>query len=147
MLMRRNLVLGAASCGATAPLRVACSSGTDHAFGNPSLPRWLGSRLMGLFFTPKSENERYAKQIRNSAGIAVFASSASEKAHWIEAGHGAGHPQCVPESAGGGWCHPAAVRVGVGAGQSAAGPGGAFRTRAIDADVDAAAGAGSAGLS
>ncbi len=56
------------------------------ASGNPSLPRWLGSRLMGLFFTPKSENERYARQIRNSAGIAVFASDASDKAHWVEAG-------------------------------------------------------------
>ena len=56
------------------------------ASGNPSLPRWLGSRVMGLFFTPKSENERYAKQIRNSAGIAVFASSVSDKAHWVEAG-------------------------------------------------------------
>jgi hypothetical protein len=56
------------------------------ASGNPSLPRWLGSRMMGLFFTPKSENERYAKQIRNSAGIAVFASDASDKAHWVEAG-------------------------------------------------------------
>ena len=56
------------------------------ASGNPSLPRWLGSRVMGLFFTPKSENERYARQVRNSAGIAVFASSASDKAHWIEAG-------------------------------------------------------------
>ncbi len=56
------------------------------AAGNPSLPRWLGSRAMGLFFTPKSENERYAKQIRNSAGIAVFASDASDKAHWVEAG-------------------------------------------------------------
>lgn len=39
-----------------------------------------------MFFTPKSENERYAKQIRNSAGIAVFASDASDKAHWVEAG-------------------------------------------------------------
>ncbi|MBC8120077.1 MAG: Tat pathway signal protein, partial [Burkholderiaceae bacterium] len=56
------------------------------AAGNPSLPRWLGSRVMGMFFTPKSENERYAKQIRNSAGIAVFASEASDKAHWVEAG-------------------------------------------------------------
>ncbi len=56
------------------------------AAGNPSLPRWLGTRMVGMFFTPKSENERYAKQIRNSAGIAVFASDASDKAHWVEAG-------------------------------------------------------------
>jgi hypothetical protein len=54
--------------------------------GAPVLPRWLGSPLMGLFLTAKSENERYARQIRSSAGIAVFASDASDKAHWIEAG-------------------------------------------------------------
>jgi hypothetical protein len=54
--------------------------------GTPVMPRWLGSRLMGLFFTSKSENERYARQIRNSAGIAVFVSDANDKAHWVEAG-------------------------------------------------------------
>ena len=56
------------------------------ASGNPALPRWLGSRVMGLVFTPKSENERYARQIRNSAGSAVFVSERSDKAHWVEAG-------------------------------------------------------------
>ncbi|SDX07529.1 hypothetical protein SAMN04515617_10173 [Collimonas sp. OK242] len=54
--------------------------------GNPAMPRWLGSRMMRLFFTPKSENERYARQIRNSAGIAVFVSDANDKAHWVETG-------------------------------------------------------------
>ena len=56
------------------------------ASGNPALPRWLGSRLMDLFYTPKSENERYARQIRNSAGLAVFVSERSDKTHWVEAG-------------------------------------------------------------
>ncbi|MGB4064594.1 MAG: Tat pathway signal protein [Azonexus sp.] len=56
------------------------------ATGNPAVPRWLGSRMMGLFFTAKSENERYARQIRNSAGIAVFVSEVSDKAHWVETG-------------------------------------------------------------
>ncbi len=56
------------------------------ALGNPAMPRWLGRRMMDLFFTPKSENERYARQIRNSAGIAVFVSDVSDKAHWVEAG-------------------------------------------------------------
>lgn len=56
------------------------------ATGLPALPRWLGSRMMDLFFTTKSENERYARQIRNSAGIAVFVSERSDKIHWIEAG-------------------------------------------------------------
>jgi hypothetical protein len=41
---------------------------------------------MGLFFTQKSENQRYARQVRNSAGIAVFVSETSDKAHWIEVG-------------------------------------------------------------
>lgn len=41
---------------------------------------------MGMFYTTKAENERYAKQIRNSAGIAVFVSGASDRAHWVEAG-------------------------------------------------------------
>jgi hypothetical protein len=54
--------------------------------GSPVVPRWLGEPLMGLFFKPKSENERYARQIRNSSGIAVFVSERSDKAHWIEAG-------------------------------------------------------------
>ncbi|HYN59492.1 MAG TPA: Tat pathway signal protein [Rubrivivax sp.] len=54
--------------------------------GSPVVPRWLGSPLMGLFFTPKSENERYARQVRNSSGIAVFVSEVNDKAHWIEAG-------------------------------------------------------------
>lgn len=56
------------------------------ATGNPALPRWLGSRMMGLFFTPKTENARYARQLRSSAGIAVFVSDASDKMHWVEAG-------------------------------------------------------------
>lgn len=54
--------------------------------GIPTMPRWLGRRVMDLFFTPKSETERYARQIRNSAGIAVFVSDISDKAHWVEAG-------------------------------------------------------------
>jgi len=54
--------------------------------GNPVMPRWLGSRMMGLFFKPKAENERYSRQVRNSAGIAVFISERSDKAHWVETG-------------------------------------------------------------
>ena len=56
------------------------------ASGNLVMPRWLASPAMSLFFTAKSENERYARQIRNSAGIAVFVSETNDKAHWIEAG-------------------------------------------------------------
>ena len=54
--------------------------------GNPAVPRWLGSPMMRLLFTAKTENEKYARQIRNSAGIAVFVSEQNDKAHWVEAG-------------------------------------------------------------
>lgn len=56
------------------------------ATGNPSVPRWLGSLAMRWMLTPKSDNDRYARQVRNSAGIAVFASAASDRAHWVEVG-------------------------------------------------------------
>jgi hypothetical protein len=54
--------------------------------GNPTAPHWLGSRLFDLFFTPKAENEKYTRQIRSSAGIAIFVSDENTKSHWIEAG-------------------------------------------------------------
>lgn len=57
------------------------------ASGNPSVPRWLGSILFGMFFTPKSENDKYARHIRSSAGIAIFISETNDKTHWVEAGH------------------------------------------------------------
>ncbi len=54
--------------------------------GSPNLPPWLGSPLMSLFFTEKSETEKYTRQIRSSSGIAVFVSEAADKTHWVEAG-------------------------------------------------------------
>jgi hypothetical protein len=56
------------------------------ASGNPSIPTWIGELAFGLFFTPKSENDKYARQIRNSAGIAVFVGQAADKAHWVQVG-------------------------------------------------------------
>ena len=58
----------------------------SRSTGNPSVPRWLGSPLFKLFFTTKSENDKYAAHIRSSAGIAIFISAANDKAHWVEAG-------------------------------------------------------------
>ncbi len=54
--------------------------------GNPSVPSWLGSPLFNLFFTPKSENDKYAKHVRSSAGLAIFVSEAQTRAQWIEVG-------------------------------------------------------------
>ena len=54
--------------------------------GNPPLPTWLGGLLFGLFFTPKSENDKYAKHVRSSAGIAIFVSDTPGPAQWVEVG-------------------------------------------------------------
>lgn len=54
--------------------------------GNPVVPGWLGRLMFDLFFTEDAENDKYARQVRSSAGIAVFASDLDDKAHWIEVG-------------------------------------------------------------
>ena len=54
--------------------------------GNPSIPGWIGDLAFGLLFTPKRENDRYARQIRSSAGIAVFVGRVADKSHWIDVG-------------------------------------------------------------
>jgi len=56
------------------------------ASGNPTLPRWIGSRLLGLVLRPGADNARYARQIRGSAGIAVFIGERADPAHWVEVG-------------------------------------------------------------
>jgi hypothetical protein len=56
------------------------------ASGNPSLPAWVGNLGFDWFFTPKSENEKYARQIRSSAGLAIFVGQVADKAHWVEVG-------------------------------------------------------------
>jgi hypothetical protein len=54
--------------------------------GNPEVPAWLGGLLFDFFFTPKAENEKYVRQLRSSAGVAVFAGAMEDKAHWVEVG-------------------------------------------------------------
>jgi hypothetical protein len=54
--------------------------------GNPSLPGWLGRRLFPLVFRKSAENEKYAAQIRSSAGIAVFVGDRADPEHWIRVG-------------------------------------------------------------
>jgi hypothetical protein len=56
------------------------------ASGNPIMPRPLASLMFDMFFTARAENEKYAKQIRSSAGVAVFVAEANDKRHWVEAG-------------------------------------------------------------
>jgi hypothetical protein len=58
----------------------------SRASGSPSVPRWFAAPVFKFLFTPTGENEKYAKFIRSSAGIAVFVSDASDKEHWVETG-------------------------------------------------------------
>jgi hypothetical protein len=54
--------------------------------GNPKIPTWLGDLAFGWFYKPKSENDKYVRQIRSSAGIAVFVGVSADKANWVEVG-------------------------------------------------------------
>ena len=59
--------------------------------GHPTLPSWLGGPLFSLFFREKSENDRYAKQLRSSAAVAVFAGARGDSANWFEVGRAYEH--------------------------------------------------------
>jgi hypothetical protein len=54
--------------------------------GSPNIPTWLGELAFGLVFRTKGENDKYARQIRSSAGIAIFVGQSADKAHWVEVG-------------------------------------------------------------
>ncbi len=54
--------------------------------GNPNIPAWIGDRVFGWLFTAKGENDKAARQVRSSAGIAVFVGQLADKAHWVEVG-------------------------------------------------------------
>jgi nitroreductase len=54
--------------------------------GNPTLPAWLGPRVFDWVFRVEAENDKYARQLRTSAGVAVFVSERSDKEHWVRVG-------------------------------------------------------------
>jgi nitroreductase len=56
------------------------------ASGNPALPDWLGPFLFAMVFKADADNDKYARQIRSSAGLAVFVSEHDDKEHWVRAG-------------------------------------------------------------
>ena len=56
------------------------------ASGSPSLPAWLGPRHFDLLVSAKSENDKYARQLRSSAGVAVFVGAQNNREHWVLAG-------------------------------------------------------------
>jgi len=54
--------------------------------GNPMMPDALGSLALDQFFTAEAENDKYARHIQSSAGIAVFVADRADHAHWIAVG-------------------------------------------------------------
>ena len=56
------------------------------ASGSPILPAWLGPRVVSLVLKPAAENDKYARQVASSAGLAVFVSQRNDPAHWFLAG-------------------------------------------------------------
>ncbi len=54
--------------------------------GNPSIPTWFGRMVFDWFFDKETENEKYAKQIRSSAGVAVFVGEKDDREHWVRVG-------------------------------------------------------------
>ncbi len=56
------------------------------ASGNPALPDWLGPRLFDMVFIAKAENEKYARHIATSSGVAVFVAAQDNPEHWVQAG-------------------------------------------------------------
>lgn len=56
------------------------------ASGNPTAPAWLGGFMFDLLFRVATENDKYARQLRSSPGLAIFVSERDDKDHWIRAG-------------------------------------------------------------
>jgi nitroreductase len=56
------------------------------ASGNATLPSWLAPLLFDMVFKADAENDRYARQIASSAGIAVFVGQRDDRAHWVAVG-------------------------------------------------------------
>ena len=54
--------------------------------GSPALPAWLGPLMFDLVFKADAENEKYARQLASSAGVAVFVGQKDDREHWILAG-------------------------------------------------------------
>ena len=54
--------------------------------GNPNIPSWIGDVAFRWLLTAKGESDKVARQVRSSAGIAVFVGQAADRAHWVEVG-------------------------------------------------------------
>jgi nitroreductase len=66
--------------------------------GNPTLPTWPGTLLFDLVFRAGPENDKYARQIDSSSGVAVISGLRDDRAHWMRAGY-AGQRFCLQATA------------------------------------------------
>lgn len=56
------------------------------ASASPIAPTWLGTWMFDWFFRADAENEKYARQLDTSAGVAVFSARKDDPQHWVQAG-------------------------------------------------------------
>jgi hypothetical protein len=56
------------------------------ASGSPAMPTWLGPFVFDRVFRAGSENDKYARQLRSSAGVAVFVGESADPDHWVRVG-------------------------------------------------------------
>jgi hypothetical protein len=54
--------------------------------GNPGAPNWLGPIIFDVAFKKDSENKKYARQLRSSAGLAVFVAEKESPEGWMQVG-------------------------------------------------------------
>ena len=54
--------------------------------GDPNITTWIGEMAFRMILTPKGDNDKYARQVRSSAGIAALVGQAADKANWVEKG-------------------------------------------------------------
>ena len=54
--------------------------------GSPSVPGWLARLMFKLLMRKKPERVKIARQIRSSAGVAVFFGEREDRAHWVQVG-------------------------------------------------------------
>lgn len=54
--------------------------------GNPVLPSFVGGLAFDTVFTASAENNRYARQLDSSAGLAIFIADRADQRHWMRVG-------------------------------------------------------------
>lgn len=54
--------------------------------GHPTLPNWLGQVAFNFAFTEDSENDKYGRHLRSSAGVIAFVSERDDRESWVEVG-------------------------------------------------------------